>query len=110
MNRDELIALAEESGWTVIGNNWLRFRKGDTRIEVWYAGEKPRMVSAALHSASTGTRRCNIVHDRAAALSDTVRSWLAPPLAVVDRLTLPALRTNRARRNGPVVGNAVLFA
>ncbi|GGF34518.1 hypothetical protein [Williamsia phyllosphaerae] len=110
MDKEELITLAGDAGWTVIGHRWLRFTKGDTRIEVWYAGERPRMVSAALHSPTGGTRRINIVRDRATSIADTVRSWLSPSMSAVDRFWLRPIATPEIGSNGQVAGNVALFA
>lgn len=110
MDKDELITLAGDARWTVIGQRWLRFTRGDTRVEVWYAGERPRMVSAALHSPTDGTRRVDIVRDRATSIADTVRSWLSPSMSAVDRLWLRPIGAPQTVDNGRVAGNVALFA
>ena len=110
MDKDELITLAGDAGWTVIGHRWLRFTRDDTEVEVWYAGERPRMVSAALHSPTGGTRRVNVVRDRATSIADTVRSWLSPSMSAVDRLWPRPVGSRQTGDNGQVAGNVALFA
>lgn len=112
MNREELIATAHDAGWTVTGHRWLRMTRDDVVVDAWYAGAAPRMVSAAIHVPTGGTRRVDIVHDSATALPDVVLSWLAPATPQVDLVRLPTgpAAPRIGRPNGRVVGNVALSA
>ncbi len=113
MNKNEFIALAGDAGWTVTGHKWLRLAKADKQIEVWYAGETPRMVSATLRTLSGGCERLNIVRDRATPLVESVLLWVSAAHPLMGLQLMPAAAAvpdEITPENDPVAGKVALSA